>query len=85
MSGLFYNIGRMLGPNVRKARWIWKSMTGSEADYVRLEHDVGRDLTLELRRQLKLDPDQQAARLLNDVGSRLVACVAACLAVARGT
>jgi len=60
-------------------------MTGSEADYVRLEHDVGRDLTLELRRQLKLDPDQQAARLLNDVGSRLVACVAACLAVARGT
>ena len=69
-------MGRMLGPHVRKAKWIWQSTTGSEADAIRLERDVGRDLAQEVRRRLKLDPDPQIARLLNEVGSRLAGCVA---------
>ena len=76
MSGLFYNMGRMLGPHVRKARWVWQSMTGNEIDAIRLEHDVGRDLACGIRQQLKLDPDPQIAQLLNEVGSRLAGCVA---------
>jgi len=76
VSGLFYNMGRMLGPHVRKARWVWQSMTGNEIDAIRLEHDVGRDLACGIRQQLKLDPDPQIAQLLNEVGSRLAGCVA---------
>jgi len=76
MSGLFYNLGRMLRPHVRKAQWVWQSTAGSEADAIRLEHDVGQDLARGIRQQLKLDPDPRIAQLLNDVGSRLAACVA---------
>ena len=76
MSRLFFNLGRMLGPHVRKAKWLWLSVAGSEAEAVRLEQDVGRDLAQEVRRRLKLDPDLQIARLLNEVGSRLAGCVA---------
>jgi beta-barrel assembly-enhancing protease len=76
MSGLFYNLGRMLGPHVRKAQWVWQSTAGSEADAIRLEHDVGQDLARGIRQQLKLDPDPQIAHLLNEVGSRLAGRVA---------
>jgi len=76
MSRLFFNLGRMLGPHVRKAKWLWLSAAGSEADAIRLERDVGRDLAQEVRRYFKLDPDPQITHLLNEVGLRLVECVA---------
>ncbi len=76
MSGLFYNLGRMLGPHVRHAKWVWRTLAGSEADAMRVECDVGRDLACGIRQQLKLDPDPQIANLLNEVGSRLAGCVA---------
>ena len=57
MSGLFYNLGRMVGPKVRKAKWIWQSMTGSEADAIKMENEVGRDLAREIRKQLELDDE----------------------------
>jgi predicted Zn-dependent protease len=69
-------MGKMLGPHVRKATWVWQSMTGNEVDAIRLERDVGRDLASGIRKQLKLDPDPQIAHLLNEVGSRLAGCVA---------
>ncbi len=50
MSGLFYNLGRKLGPKVRKAKWLWQSVTGTEADAIRVEHEVGRDLAREIKR-----------------------------------
>ncbi|GAF70269.1 unnamed protein product, partial [marine sediment metagenome] len=55
MSGLFYNLGRKVGPRVRKVKWFWQSMTGSEADAIKVEHEVGLDLAREIRRQLGLD------------------------------
>lgn len=76
MSGLFYNLGKMLSPHVRNARWVWQSMTGSEADAMRLERNIGRDLACGIRQQLKLDSDPQIAHLLNEAGSRLAGCVA---------
>jgi predicted Zn-dependent protease len=66
----------MLRPHVRKAQWVWQSTAGSEADAIRLEHDVGQDLARGIRQQLKLDPDPRIAHLLNEVGSRLAGCVA---------
>lgn len=76
MSGLFYNLGRKVGPKVRKAKWLWQSMTGSEADAIKVEHEVGQDLAREIRRQLELDLEPQAEQILNEVGRRLAACVA---------
>jgi beta-barrel assembly-enhancing protease len=75
VSGLFYELGRMLGPQARKARWVWQSVAGDEADAIRLEREVGRDLAKGVRQQLKLDSDAQVAQLLSEVGARLARCV----------
>ena len=76
MSGLFYNLGSRVGPKVRKAKWIWQSIVGSEADAITVEHDVGRDLAREIRHQLGIDQEPQIRQMLNKIGPRLAVCVA---------
>ena len=76
MSSLFYNLGRKVGPSVRRARWIWQSMTGSEADAIKVENQVGRDLVAEVRKQLELDSEQKTVRIMNETGPNLAKCVA---------
>ena len=62
----------MAGPKVRKAKWIWHSITGSEADTIKAEYEVGQDLAHEIRNQLGLDTEPQSGQLLSEVGSHLV-------------
>ena len=62
----------MAGPKVRKAKWIWQSITASEADTIKAEHEVGQDLASEIRNQLELDTEPRDGQLLNEVGSHLV-------------
>jgi hypothetical protein len=76
LSGLFYNLGRKVGPKVRKAKWMWESATGSEADAIKVEHEVGRDLSREIRHQLGPGREPQTEQILSEIGNRLVACVA---------
>lgn len=76
MSGLFYNLGRKVGPKVRKARWMWQSFTGTEADAIKVEYEVGLDLAREIRQQLGHSQEPQTDQMLNEIGSRLAACVA---------
>jgi predicted Zn-dependent protease len=72
-NGLFYDLGRSFGPKLRKARWIWASMAGSQADRLRLEYQVGLDLCEEVHRQTHVEPDRQMVQVLADVGSHLTA------------
>jgi len=74
-KSLFYNLGRRFGPRVRKARWVWESLTGTEADAIQLEHRVGLDLAQEARTQLQLDRDPRTRQILDDIGNRLAARV----------
>ena len=76
MSSLFYNMGKMAGKKVRKAKWIWQSMTASEADTIKAENEVGRDLAYEIGNRLELDTEPQAGQMLNEVGRHLAARVA---------
>ncbi len=75
-KNLFYNLGRKIGPKVHKARWVWESLTGTEADAIRLEHRVGLDLAQEARAQLQIDRDPGPRKTLDEVGCRLAARVA---------
>ncbi|MBN1505582.1 MAG: M48 family metallopeptidase [Sedimentisphaerales bacterium] len=75
-SNLFYNLGRRIGPKVRKVRWMWESLAGTEADAIRLERGVGLDLAHEARLQLTMDCDPQTVTMLDEIGGRLSACVA---------
>jgi beta-barrel assembly-enhancing protease len=76
VSGLFYNLGKMVGPHVRKAKWAWLSATGTEAEAIKAEYEVGRDLANEIRRQLTPEPDPRVTQLLAETGDRLSARVA---------
>ncbi len=76
LSSLFYNLGRKAGPTVRRARWIWQSVTGNEADAIKVENQVGRDLVREIRKQLEFDTDKKIAQILNETGPNLAECVA---------
>jgi len=76
VSSLFYNLGKKAGPTIRKAKWIWQSVTGGEADAIRVENQVGRDLAREIRKQLEPDNKQKIAQILNEIGPNLSKCVA---------
>ncbi len=61
---------------MRKAKWVWQSMTGTEADAIKVENEVGRDLAYEVRCQVPLDKDPETRELLCGIGRRLSQCVA---------
>jgi len=73
---MFYKLGKMAGPSVRKAKWIWQTATNSQAKAIKAEYEVGRDMAHHVRHRLNLDPDPQTGQILNEVGSRLAGCVA---------
>lgn len=75
MSGLFYSLGRKVGPKVRKVKWFWQSIAGSEADAIKVEYEVGRDLAREVMSQMEIDCQPQAEKILNEISRRLTACV----------
>jgi len=75
MAGFFYKLGRMIGPKLRKANWVYSSLTGTEAEAWRAEFAVGRDLARALAGQMELDPDPAVARWLDEFRDRLALCL----------
>ena len=75
MSGFFYNLGRKVGPKVRKAQWVWQSITGGEAAAIKTENQVGRDLAQEVRKRLKPEQVPEIEQQVSQIGFRLSACV----------
>jgi len=75
-DSLFRSLGKKVGPKVRRAKWVWTSLTGTEADTIRLEHGVGLDLAEEARQQLQPDREVEMTQMLSEVGRRLVGRVA---------
>jgi hypothetical protein len=41
MSGFFFNLGRRVGSTMKQGNWLIESLTGSEADVLKAEQDVG--------------------------------------------
>jgi predicted Zn-dependent protease len=75
MAGFFYKLGRMLGPKVRQANWVVSSLAGTEADAIRAEEQVGRDLAQSFLEQMDVEDDPAVLGVIQEVGSRLVPCV----------
>jgi len=55
---------------------MWQSVTGSEADAIKVEYEVGLDLAREIRQQLGREQQPQTDQMLNEIGRRLAACAA---------
>jgi predicted Zn-dependent protease len=75
MGGFFFNLGRSVGTGLRKGKWFWQSLAGSEDEALQAEFEVGRDLAWGLLRQFQADTDPATVRLLDDVTARLSSCV----------
>lgn len=73
MSSFFYKLGKRAGPAFRKGRWVWSSLTGSEAEARRAERAVGRELAVRMRDRLGIDDDPRDRRLVEEIGFSLVA------------
>lgn len=73
MGGLFYNLGKRAGPAVRQGKWVWRSLTGSEAEARRAERAVGRDLAARVRERLGADDDPRDRGLVEEIGRSLAA------------
>jgi predicted Zn-dependent protease len=71
LAGFFRNLGRMAGPHVRKAKWLLRSVTGSQAEVIQAEFEVGRDMAQAIARAGQLDADPRWQRILTQTGERL--------------
>ena len=69
--GLFFSLGKAAGPKVRKARWIWRSLTGTAEEAIAAEYDAGADLAVEVGRQVHIDKGPEVTKLVRDIGSQL--------------
>lgn len=71
MSGFFYNLGKRVGPKVRKTRWVWDSLTAGEDEILRAEYATGRDMAQAIIQEMPADRDPDAARFVQEIGQRL--------------
>lgn len=75
MAGFFYQMGRLIGEQSRKAGWLLRSLTGSTGAAWQAEQAVGRDLARDVLTTTASDPDPAVARWLDEVGGVLVDAV----------
>jgi predicted Zn-dependent protease len=71
MPRLFYSLGQLVGPKLRKGKWVWNSLTAGADEIIQAEFEMGRDMADALVRQMPLDEDLEAARLVVGLGERL--------------
>ena len=79
MSDFFYNLGRNMGrktvPALRKGKWIWRSLTGSEEEVLRAEIELGKSMATELRAVSEPCADPELSAFVNGLCQTLSACV----------
>jgi beta-barrel assembly-enhancing protease len=74
-GSVFYKLGRIAGVQVRKARWMWESVAGNEADSIRAEQAVGSTMAATVLEGTARDSDRATQALLDEIGARLAAVV----------
>ena len=74
-ESVFYKLGRLAGGKARKAKWMWSAVTGDEAEAIRAEYGVGRDMAAVVREHSRCDADPALQALLDETCDRLAAAV----------
>jgi len=79
VSEFFTNLGRQLGrkavPAIRKSKWIWDGLAGTEEESLLAEAALGSALANELRAIAEHVDDPGLVNLLDDLCQRLSRCV----------
>ena len=72
MAGFFYQLGRSMAPKVRKGKWVWQTLFGSEQEMIAAEATVGQDLAQEVLAQLARS-ERRLQSVVSEMGARLSA------------
>ncbi len=71
MEEFFRHLGKKSGQVLRRGKWIYKSVLGSEEEAIQAEYFVGKELAGKIRQVNTFDTSIQVQKLLEDVGSQL--------------
>jgi predicted Zn-dependent protease len=71
MASFFYRLGKAIGPPLRQANWVFRSLTDTDAEALRAESAVGRDLASALLQQMERDREPAVEAILVDLKYRL--------------
>ena len=71
MEDFFFELGRKAGASVRKGRWAWTSLTGSESDALAAEYEAGCDMARAFDCTARFDDDPQRLQFLAQIARRL--------------
>ncbi len=72
MAGFFYKLGKLAGPKIRKAQWVWAEATGSESEAIEAEYRVGTEMAQAVRSSMStICPDSETTDLLRATGDKL--------------
>lgn len=75
MSGFFYNLGRHVGrkavPTLRKTKYIWEGVAGTEEEAFNAELKLGAEMAAELRGAFAMARDTETERRLNELCEQL--------------
>lgn len=79
MGSAFEELGRALGrlsvPALHKAKWAWQTFTGSEADRLKAERELGGTLARQVRAVSEGRPSESDISLVRGIASALAARV----------
>lgn len=71
VEDLFFKLGQKAGTKLRKGRWVWNSLMGTEAEGLVAELEAGRELAAGFDGDNVLDEDEQVQALLVGIQGRL--------------
>lgn len=71
MEEFFKYLGKKTGQTLRRGKWIYKSILGSEEEAIQAEYYVGKEITKKIFELNRIDTDKNVKELVNKTGSRL--------------
>ncbi len=75
VSSNAYLFGRLAGRQLRKAKWMWDSVAGSEDDAIRAQQGLGREMAAAVREQAPGSVAPGVQELLDAIAATLAARV----------
>ena len=70
-----YRLGRLAGRKVRKAKWVWHSLTGDDRQAIEAEYGVGADMAAVVREKSGVEADPALRALLDQIAPALAGVV----------
>lgn len=72
LDKLFENLGRSVGSTVKKGKWFYQSLFGSEEEAIQAEYLVGKELSQNLIQEIPVIKEPELQKLIDNIGKILL-------------